>query len=344
MNDNGWKLLLGVAAAIVVLAGLRAASTVLIPVVVAAMVALVAYPLMAWLRGRGVPMALAVAITIVAALVALAGPMAIVGTAATRFVARVPQYRDALQKLSGEFYAWLEAHGIAAPPPLADAAAILDWMTFALTGLAALLSNVFLIVLIAAFILVEAAEFKPKLRAAFGMDDRDVARVTAATEGLYQFLWLKTVVSALTGLAAGLWTAMLGIEFAVLWGLVAFLLNYIPNFGSLMAAVPPVLLGLIQFGPGRAALVAVGYVILNIALGSILEPRLIGRRLGMSPLVLLIALVCWGWLWGPAGLLLAVPMTMGVRVVLEAFDEARWLAVLLTRAPRASGEKPGGAR
>ncbi|MEW6323221.1 MAG: AI-2E family transporter [Acidobacteriota bacterium] len=337
MQNGAWKVLVGAAAAVIVFAGLRAASVVMIPVVAAGMLALVTYPLVAWLQRRGVPAALAVLITVIVALVTLAGPAAIIGTAATRFAARVPQYQASLQRVSLDVYAWLADQGlVTAGTPLANPAVILDWMTSALTGIVTLLSNLFLIVLLAAFMLLEAAEFRPKLRAAFGMSDGEVTRLTSGTEHVYQFLLLKTLVCVATGVAAGAWTALLGIEFAVLWGLVAFLLNYIPNFGSILAAIPPVLLALVQFGGGTAALVAVGYVALNLVLGSIVEPRLIGRRLGISPLALLVSLLFWGWLWGPVGLLLAVPITMAARIVLEGFPGAHWLAVLIARVPESA--------
>jgi AI-2 transport protein TqsA len=340
MRSGAWNVLLGAAAAVVVIAGLRAASSVLIPVVVAGLLTLVTFPLVRWLRDHGIPPPLAVVLTIVLTIAALAGPVAIVATVATRFAARVPQYRSALQQMSATVLIWLEGHGISGSLPFADVAAIFDWTTMALGGLVALLSSVFLIILVTAFMLLEAADVRVKLRAAFGLDDRALSRLVEATQHVYQFLWLKTLVSAATGLAAGLWCTLWGIEFAVLWGLVAFLLNYIPNFGSLIAALPPVLLAAIQFGLARAALVAAGYVALNITLGSILEPRVIGRRLGMSPLALLVSLLFWGWLWGPIGFLLAVPMTMGARLILEEFQHARWLAVLISSPSRLRATTP----
>ena len=334
MTDRVWRLLLGFAATIIVIAGLRAASNLLIPVVVAGLLALVSFPLVTWLRARSVPTVGAVLLTVLLVVAVIAGPAAIVTAAATRFGANVPQYRAALTDMSASTFEWLAEQGLLPAAPLVDPGAILDWMTFAVTGLATLLSNLFLILLIMAFILLEAAELRPKLRAAFGMSDREIGRLSGSSQQVYDFVWLKTIVSVATGLLAGVWVAVLGIDFAVLWGLLAFLLNYIPNFGSLIAAIPPVLLGLIQYGPGSAVLVGIGYVALNIVVGSVLEPRLMGRRLGISPLALLVSLVFWGWLWGAVGLLLAVPMTMAIRVVFEDFEQLRWLAVLIARAPR----------
>ncbi|UCE63456.1 MAG: AI-2E family transporter, partial [Nitrospirota bacterium] len=126
-----------------------------------------------------------------------------------------------------------------------------------------------------------------------------------------------------------LWVWLLGIDFPLIWGLLAFLLNYIPNLGSIIAAIPAVLLGYIQFDPGRALLVALGYVIINIVFGNFVEPRLMGRKLGLSTLVVFLSLVFWGWLWGPVGMLLSVPMTMIVKISLESNPSTQWVGILM---------------
>jgi predicted PurR-regulated permease PerM len=333
MRQGAWNVLIGAAATVVVIAGLRAAATILIPIVIAILLAIVILPVVTWLRERGIPSGIAVAGSMLVTLAALAGPTGIVVTVARQFVARVPEYRVAVSELSVRFSVWLGDYGLPSVTSVADPNVLLDWMTFAATGTATLLTRGLLVLLVTAFILLETAEFRPKLQAAFGMSEDALARFRAGTQHVYQFLWIKTVISAATGLAAALWTTALGIEFALLWGLAAFLLNYIPNFGSLIAAVPPVMLALLDGGVGWAVLVAAGYVVINISLGTILEPRLIGRRLGLSPLALVVSLLFWGWVWGPVGLLLAVPLTMAVRLVLGEFEQARWLAVLIAKAP-----------
>lgn len=333
MRRRAWNVLLGAAGVVVIVAGLRAAASVLIPVVIAGLLALVMLPVVTWLRDRGLPFGLAIVSALVVAVLVFAGSAGIVATAARRFVARVPEYRMAMSNLSATVSAGLEAQGMPGVTHVVDPGILLDWMAFVAGSTATLLSRIFLVLLIAAFILLEAPEFRPKLQAAFDLSEEDLNRLDAGVQHVHQFLWLKTLVSAATGALAGLWTALLGIDFALLWGLTAFLLNYIPNFGSLIAAVPPVLLALLGHGPGHALLVAGGYAVLNIALGGVLEPRLIGRRLGLSPLALVISLVLWGWMWGPIGLLLAVPLTMAIRLLLEEFEHARWLAVLIARAP-----------
>ena len=158
-------------------------------------------------------------------------------------------------------------------------------------------SNTFLVLLTVIFILMEAAGFSGKLRRAFG-EATDLGQFERMTQQVQKYLVIKTAISAITGTVVGLWAAVMGLDFALLWGVTAFLFNFIPNLGSIIAAVPAVLLAVVQFGPGRAAVIAVGYLVINIGFGSFVEPMLLGRRLGLSTLVVFVSLVFWGWVWG----------------------------------------------
>jgi predicted PurR-regulated permease PerM len=140
---------------------------------------------------------------------------------------------------------------------------------------------------------------------------------------------LKTVISIVTGVAAALWVWIMGVDFPIIWGVLAFLLNYVPNLGSIVAAIPPVLLGFVQYGWGTAFLVAAGYTVINLVVGNIIEPRFMGHGLGLSTLVVFLSLVFWGWLFGPVGMLLSVPLTMMVKIGLENKEDTRWMAILL---------------
>ena len=122
---------------------------------------------------------------------------------------------------------------------------------------------------------------------------------------------------------------VLGVDFALLWGVSAFLLNYIPNIGSLIAAIPPILLALIQFGVGKAIIVAIGYLVVNVVVGSVIEPKVMGKGLGLSTLIVFISLVFWGWVFGPVGMFLSVPLTMVVKIALDSQEDTRWIAVML---------------
>ena len=324
------NVLIGAAGTVVILTGIRATASLLIPLVLALFLSLITFPLVRWLQMRHVPRVVAVAMTMLAVLATLIGPSLLIVTAVRQFATAVPGYEARLRQVVASMFEWLRGHSIdtTSLSALVDPAQVLNLMVTMLSGVATLLSTAFLVVVIAAFMLFEAAHILDRRHNVLGAEPREHLRRIAGD--LQNWLWVKTIISVATGLAAGVWTALLGIDFALLWGLTAFLLNYVPNFGSLVAAVPPVLLALIQFGPVHGAVVLLGYVGINALFGSVLEPYLMGRRIGLSPLVVLLSVIIWGWLWGVGGMLLSVPITVAIKIVLEhSPDDLQWIAQLI---------------
>jgi predicted PurR-regulated permease PerM len=199
-----------------------------------------------------------------------------------------------------------------------------------LSSLGTALTNGFLILLTVVFILLEASSMPEKLKHALPRSTSSLDNFTRITYSVQRYLAMKTLLSAITGLTITVGMLILEVDYAILWGLLAFLLNYIPNIGSIIAAVPAVLLALIQHGIITAIIVAGIYVGVNVVIGNMVEPRFMGNRLGLSPLVVFVSLVFWGWILGPVGMLLSVPLTMILKIALETTDEWRWLAVLLS--------------
>ena len=144
-----------------------------------------------------------------------------------------------------------------------------------------------------------------------------------------RYMGIKTLTSVATGVIVALWLLILGVDYAMLWGLLAFLLNFIPSIGSILASIPAILLALIQLGTGSALLTGLGYLVVNIGIGTILEPRVMGHGLGLSALVVFLSIVFWGWVLGPVGMLLSVPLTMTLKIALNSKEDTRWIAVLL---------------
>jgi AI-2 transport protein TqsA len=151
---------------------------------------------------------------------------------------------------------------------------------------------------------------------------------------------IKTWMSLATGIAVFIWLVIIGVNYAVLWGLLAFFLNYVPNIGSIIAAIPAVLLALIQLGLVKSIIVAGGFTVINLLIGNVIEPRFMGRGLGLSTLVVFLSLLFWGWVLGPVGMLLSVPLTMTAKIALDSRDETRWLAILLGPEIPAKHETP----
>jgi AI-2 transport protein TqsA len=342
MTERLWKGLVAAASVVIVVAGMRAAAPLLVPLVVAALLAIVTFPVVTWLRAPHVPAWMAVLLTLLATLIALLGPGLVVHAAARQFVALAPSYQIRLEEIVASWVTWLQAIGIdtAQWPAMLEPRVVLDLIGSILTGAATVVGHAFLVLLTMGFMLMEAGD--GRLRGGLIAAASRFAHLETAGPEIQRYLWIKTWVSLATGLLVGLSAALVGVDFPLIWGLLAFLLNYIPNFGSFLAAVPAVLVALIQVGAWEASVLALFYVAINTVLGNILEPYWMGRRLHLSPLVVLLSLIFWGWVWGAAGLLLAVPITMVIKIALEHSPEARWVALLLGPV---EAEVPGrGAR
>ena len=345
------RILLGAASLVIVVAGLRAGASLLIPLVFAFFLAILFYPSVQELQRRRVPAFLAVGLTVLAVFALLTGPGLLIVAAVRQFISAVPAYQVRLDQMRGQaLESVLERlPGSWRPQDLALDALLPGYFTFAgafdlvvnaLSGVVTLLSVGFLVVFVTAFMLLEGAT-RARRNAGIGRGAENVVRIIREMQ---IYLQVKTLASLATGIAAGLWVGLLGVDFPLLWGLLAFLLNFIPNLGSIVAALPPALVALIQFGPAAMGLVLAGYVGINALFGTVMEPLLLGRQLRVSPLAVLLSVIIWGWIWGLAGALLAMPITMTLKIVFEQSKDLEWIARLIEGArigpPRPSGTTP----
>ncbi len=324
-SGGGTRFLLTAAALVVVLAGMRAAVSLLVPFLLAAFLAVICAPAAFWLQRRKVPATLAVLMVVLGILGLEVLLAAFVGTSINAFLDNLPFYQQRLKEEAAGLLTLVGSLGLAIPDQslleMIDPGAAMRLVGNMLTGLGGVLTNTFLIMLTVVFMLLEAASFPVKIGAAFGDVEQRFGYMRRFTSGVKQYLAIKTLVSLGTGIVVAIWVAAWGVDFPLLWGLLAFLLNYVPNIGSIIAALPAVLLGFIQFGLGRALLVALGYVVINVVAGNVVEPRFLGRGLGLSTLVVFLSLVFWGWVLGPVGMLLSVPLTMTLKIALETSED-----------------------
>ncbi len=336
-RGKGERLLLIAASVVVVVAGLRAAAPIAVPFVVAAFLAVLSLPLLTFLQRHHVPSLIAVLVTVVADLALVAAIGVIVSGSVQGFMEVLPTYLEAIYNWMTSTVSRIEGSGVDVKQLVAlerlTPSSIMDFASRTVSSAARVLSSVVLVFLTVIFILSEALGFRHKVASAFGVDNEALGHYVRVGGEIQRFLAIKTLVSLATGLAAGVLVAVLGIDFPALWGLLAFLLNYIPNLGSIIAAIPPIILAALQHGPATLIGVAAGYLAINIVIGSLVEPHLMGRKLGLSPLVVFGSLVFWGWLWGPVGMLLSVPLTMVVKIFFLNTEDLRWVAVLLASDP-----------
>lgn len=335
-TQASWGLmrgLVGAASVFVLLAGLRSARVFLVPVLVAVFISVACAPLLQWMRRYRVPTPLAVFFIVIGIMAAGLALTAFFGTSLTEFARRLPSYQVVLAAQLADLLANLEARGLRLPPnlddELLDPGAAFGAAAILFNSIRALLTNGLLIILTVMFILLEAAGFEDKLRRALRDPETTFSRFADFTLGVKRYLIIKIAVSLLTGTLVAVWVAVLGVSYPILWGLLAFLLNFIPTIGSILASIPAVLLALVEIGPGGAGLLLAGYLVINVVIGNIVEPRWAGRGVGLSPLVVFLSLLLWGWVFGPVGLLLAAPLTMTLKLALESSPQTFWLATLL---------------
>ena len=349
------RALLTLAAVTIVLAGMKAAHSFFIPILIAFFIATVSFPMLNFLRKKKVPKALAVVLTVgvdfifLAAMAVLA--ITLIGELQEKWNSRyAAEVSEQIRTGSEDLALKLSEYGVTDAQEKINEAVnnnlanlqnirferIWDVGTGVLGKLVRFLATSLITLILTIFMLSEARMFGRRLEAVSLARGPNLSRMLSATRDIQRFLAIKTMVSVLTGVLAGFLCWAAGLDFYVLWGILAFFFNFIPVVGSIIAGVPPAILALFVAGLPNSVLVAGGYLLINNFLGNFIEPMLVGRRFGISTLVIVISVVFWGWLWGPLGMLLAVPLTMVLKVVLESSDEFRWIGVAI------SSEQPPG--
>lgn len=327
------RVIFVLAAFTILVAGMRAADSLMITFLLSSFFAIICAPPFMYMLNKGVPAWLSLtAIVIFICLLQLI-LISIITTSVSDFSKDLPQYQDRLQSLMEQVFTLLAGWGVNIPQDRLsqyfDPSAIFKLAVAALGNLGGVLSNSFLIVLTVIFMLFEGVSIPAKLRKAFGENSALMSHIQRFLDTVKQYMTIKTVISLITGVIIYLWLLALGVDYPLLWALLAFLFNFVPNIGSIIAAVPTVLLALIQLGPLSALLVAAGYMMVNMVMGNVIEPRYMGRGLGLSTLVVFLSLVFWGWVFGPVGMLLSVPLTMLLKIAFESSEDTQWLAILM---------------
>ena len=322
---SGVKLLIVLACSVVVTAGLQAAGEVVVPFLLAIVLAVSLLPTLRRLRGWGLSQAVAVLLLVLA----VAG---VIGLGAARMATTAAGFMESLPSIQERVVGALQGLGLENPSFLVPPSMAVEFAGRVAQETLGIAHQLLLVVLVMAFLLLEAGEFEAKARRAFGKNSDAISRFQTGSRKVQAYLALKALFSLLTGVLVTVLVQLVGLPHPALWGLLAFLLNFVPVLGSLLAAVPPVLLALAELGLGEALSTGIGFLAINFLVGNVLEPRAMGKGLGLSPLVVLLSLLFWGWIWGPAGMLLSVPLTVSVKLILENFDGGRKIAVFLDGA------------
>ncbi|MFH2091125.1 MAG: AI-2E family transporter [Pseudomonadota bacterium] len=328
------------AAFVIVVAGMKAAAVLVVPFLLAAFLAIICAPPLFWMQKRKIPSMFGILIILLGVVAVQMALVTLVSSSISDFSQNLSLYQERLKTLTVEALQILSRYGIELETnklaELLNPSRILGLIANTLNGLGGMLTNTFFVFLTFIFILSEASGFPNKLRLILNDHTSNLENYSQITSGVNQYLGIKTLTSLGTGIIITIWLAVQGVDYPVMWGVFAFLLNYIPNIGSIIAAVPAVLLALIQLGPVASGVAALGFLIVNTLIGSVIEPKVMGQGTGLSALVVFLSLAFWGWVLGPVGMLLSVPLTMAVKIALSGNQATQWLSILLGSNKEAS--------
>lgn len=327
------RVLLSIACLVIIIAGMREASAIIVPFLLSIFIAIMCGLPFNWMRNRGVPSFIAIFIIIAVIVGMVFGMGAYIASSVDDFLQQLPLYQKRIHVLLVMIIKWLRHFRIYISERMIlqyfDPGSIMDMVANILSSLGSALTYAILIMFTVFFILIEASIFTKKVFMN-NTSEKSLKTLDRILMSMEKYIALKTWISLATGLLVMVLLLTLEVNYAILWGVVAFLLNYIPNIGPFIAAIPPILLSLVDQGLGTASIVTIGFVIIKTIMGDILEPMVMGKGLSLSMLVVFLSLVFWGWVLGPVGMLLSVPLTMAIKISCESFPSTRWIANLLS--------------
>jgi len=330
---KGSKYIIFAASLVIIFAGINLAQSVIVLILVSIFFSLLGAPPVLWLKTKKIPSSLAVFIVMFCMVIILMLIGAQIGRSFSGFSEDLPLLQLQLKEQVIEISKYLTAKGVAVNEKFfmeyINPESIMILTASLLTGLSSILSDIVLILLTVTFILLEVSSFPLKLRAILGDPNQAFPQFNLFINDMKRYMLMKTILSLITGIFIGMWLFIFGVDYPLLWGFLSFLLNYIPNLGSIIAAVPATILSLIQLGFEKAIIVLVGYILVNFIIGNLLEPKLMGRKLGLSTLIIFVSLIFWGSLLGLVGAILCIPLTITAKFAFEGNEKTRWIAIIL---------------
>lgn len=337
------SLMVTLAAIVIILTGIKFAEAIISPLLIALFITALSGHAMLWLLNKKVPAGLAVTLIILTIVIIGFFISSILSTSLQSFSANMPVYQERLLEINTTLTSVLAKFGIhlqlAEFSRIFNLGKVMSFVGSTFNGILGALTNIFLILMMVIFLLLELTSFRFKLSLISKNPAQTMARMENVSETISRYFKIKTLTSILTALPIMLVLSLMGIDFPILWGIVVFLLNFVPNIGSIIAAVPVILLALVQFGFIAAGEVALLYLLVNNVIGNFVEPKLMGHSLGLSTLIVFLSLVFWGWMLGPVGMFLSVPLTMTFKIIMDSHDDTRWISTFLSNEePKTQGK------
>lgn len=343
--SRSWLWLFGFAAVVVIIAGLKAISQVITPFLLAAFLMIICLPPLSWMQRKGIPNTISFLLLFSTVGFSFFLLFVALKETAESLVLQAPFYQT---KLTEQFVLLREmaskygvpAEMIPATIPLPNVSTVTGLARQIATTLGQFTAYTFFVLLVFMFLLLEERSLQYRMAVAFPKNKKLQVRTRQFLRSVNRYLAIKTTTSIATGLVVGVGLSIIGVDFAITWAILAGILNFIPTIGSIVAAVPGVLVALLGLGTTDAVLTLMLYVAVNVVIGSIIEPRFMGQTLGLSPVVVLVSLMLWGWVLGPVGMLLSILLTMIIKLALESSPQTRWLGIMLSNSVKKTRQEP----
>ena len=321
------------AAIVIVLGGVIYSAQIVTQFLMAIFIAVIASKPVSYLESKRIPSGFAVAIVLLFIVLITSSLGGVIGSSVAKFSANLDVYDAKVSSGIESIFDLLRSMGINVSTDgllnAIDPGTIMNFTAKLLNGLGSLMGNMAMILLIVAFMLGESSSYGVKLKAILNKPEFSMHGITEAMSQINQYLGIKTMTSFATGLIISLLLWAIGIDFPFMWGLIAFLMNYIPNIGSIIAAIPAMFMAFINLGASGVLWTGAIFLAVNVIIGSIIEPKIMGRGLGISTLVVLLSLIFWGWVLGTIGMFLSIPLTLAAKIAFESQESTKWIAVLL---------------
>ncbi|NTV00096.1 MAG: AI-2E family transporter [Methanoregulaceae archaeon] len=337
------RILIFFSGIIIVLAGMKAAAPIVAPIAFSVFLAVIFGMLLTWLEKKGLSRRLALVTTLTIFFSIIAVFIVVIAGSVFRIFSEIPGYQAQLERSIAMLATYLDPVGF--DPAWISLPQIIRFLERITSGFAGGLLDIVVITLVVilttAFLILEARGFSTKIRNIIGeYRPGDIDRFTLLARRNVDYIIIRTAVNLVMGIGTAILLALIGVEYAIFWGFLAFLLGFIPYVGFWLAVLPPTFLAWFQIGPLAAIAVVAGCGVINLLVEYVLFPNIAGRSLSLSPAVVFISLIVWGWILGGIGVLIAVPLTLAVQMVCELFDETRWIGTLLGPSPKEEAEKP----
>lgn len=322
-----------IAAIIVIIAGVMYAASIVTSLLLALFISIICAQPITWLQKRKVPQGVAITMVFIGIVGIFIGFGELIATSFSSFSEDAPLYEKNLEEMWQSVIVFFSHYGIdiniEEMTNTFDPSKIMGVTAGFLAQLGGFMGNAFTIFFLVLFLLLELDTFPIKTKAIIKGTAESLNYLNTISESIRHYLSIKTLTSLLTGLLVWVSLAIIGVDYAIIWGLIAFLLNYIPNIGSIIAAVPAVVFSLIQMGLSGVLWTTVVFVAVNMIVGNAVEPKMMGKGMGLSTFVVFLSLLFWGFMLGTVGMFLSVPLTMTIKIMLEQNPKTKWIAIVL---------------